>query len=128
MRDVQVPDRLRDNASDVHDPDDRDNTGWRIEDTAVRRGFYEKYITEAERFDFTFREHGLRVHPLVVQVDLFGHSETGRFDLLRQVMCDLGGILHPMKLGKPLVLHAQQTRYCFTFRDVLARWTIGLSL
>ena len=105
-----------------------DNTGWRLEETAAQQGFYEKYLTEAERFDFTFREHGLRVHPLVVQVDLSGHPETARFDLLRQVMCDLGGILHPMKFGKPLVLHAQQTRYCFTFIDVPARWTIGLSL
>ncbi len=95
-----------------------DKTGWRLEDTAVRQGFYEKYLTEAEQFDFTFREHGLRVHPLVVQVDLSGHPETGRFDLLRQTMCDLGGILHPMKFGRPLVLHAQQTRYCFVFRDV----------
>ncbi len=105
-----------------------DKTGWRLEETAARQGFYEKYLTEAEQFDFTFREHGLRVHPLVVQVDLSGHPETARFDLLRQVMCDLGGILHPMKFGKPLVLHAQQTRYCFVFRDVPARWTIGLSL
>ncbi len=105
-----------------------DNTGWRLEETAAQQGFYEKYLTEAEQFDFTFREHGLRVHPLVVQVDLSGHSETGRFDLLRQIMCDLGGILHPMKFGKPLVLHAQQNRYCFTCRDVPARWTIGLSL
>ncbi len=105
-----------------------DKTGWRLEETAARQGFYEKYLTEAERFDFTFREHGLRVHPLVVQVDLSGHPETGRFDLLRQVMTDLGGILHPMKFGRPLVLHAQQTRYCFTFIDVPARWTIGLSL
>ena len=105
-----------------------DKTGWRLEDAAAQQGFYEKYLTEAEQFDFTFREHGLRVHPLVVQVDLSGHPETARFDLLRQVMCDLGGILHPMKFGKPLVLHAQQTRYCFTFIDVPARWTIGLSL
>ena len=105
-----------------------DKTGWRLEDAAARQGFYEKYLTEAEQYDFTFREHGLRVHPLVVQVDLSGHPETARFDLLRQVMCDLGGILHPMKFGKPLVLHAQQTRYCFTFIDVPARWTIGLSL
>ena len=95
-----------------------DKTGWRLEDTAVRQGFYEKCLTEAEQYDFTFREHGLRVHPLVVQVDLSGHPETARFDLLRQTMCDLGGILHPMKFGKPLVLHAQQTRYCFVFRDV----------
>ena len=95
-----------------------DRTGWRLEDAAAQQGFYEKYLTEAEQFDFTFREHGLRVHPLVVQVDLSGHSETGRFDLLRQIMCDLGGILHPMKFGKPLVLHAQQTRYCFVFRDL----------
>ena len=95
-----------------------DKTGWRLEDVAARQGFYEKYLTEAEQFDFTFREHGLRVHPLVVQVDLSGHPETARFDLLRQVMCDLGGILHPLKFGRPLVLHAQQTRYCFVFRDV----------
>ena len=95
-----------------------DKTGWRLEDTTARRGFYEKYLREAERFDFTFREHGLRVHPLVVQVDLSGHPETGRFDLLRQIMRDLGGILHPMKFGKPFVLHAQQTRSCFVFRDV----------
>ena len=105
-----------------------DKMGWRLADAAARQGFYAKYLTEAERFDFTFREHGLRVHLLVVQVDLSGHPETGRFDLMRQVMCDLGGILHPMKFGKPLVLHAQQTRYCFTYIDVPARWTIGLSL
>ena len=95
-----------------------DKTGWRLEDAAAQQGFYEKYLAEAEQYDFTFREHGLRVHPLVVQVDLSGHQESGRFDLLRQVMCDLGGILHPMKFGKPLVLHAQQTRYCFVFKDV----------
>ena len=29
-----------------------DKTGWRLEDTAVRQGFYEKYLTEAEQFDF----------------------------------------------------------------------------
>jgi len=27
-----------------------DNTGWRFEDAATRQGFYEKYLTEAERF------------------------------------------------------------------------------
>ena len=95
-----------------------DKTGWRLEDTAVRQGFYEKYLTEAEHFDFTFREHGLRVHPLVMQIDLSCHPEAARFDLLRQIMCDLGGILQPMKFGKPLVLHARQTRYCFVFKDV----------
>jgi hypothetical protein len=95
-----------------------DKTGWRVEDIAAQQGFYERYLREAEQFDFTFREHGLRVHPLVVQIDLSGHPETGRFDLQRQMMCDLGGILHPMKFGKPLVLHAQQTKYCFVFKDV----------
>ena len=30
-----------------------DKTGWRLEGTAARQGFYEKYLTEAERFDFT---------------------------------------------------------------------------
>ena len=47
-----------------------DKTGWRIEDTAVRQELCEKYHLEAERFGFTCREHGLRVHPLVMQVDL----------------------------------------------------------
>ena len=67
--------------------------GWRLEDTTARRGFYEKYLREAEQFDFTFREHGLRVHPLVMQVDLSCHPETARFDLLRQVMCILRQVM-----------------------------------
>ena len=95
-----------------------DKTGWRVEDTAALQGFYEKYLKEAEQFDFTFREHGLRVHPLVVQVDLSHHFEPSRFDILRTLMANVGGILNPRKFGKPLVLHAQQTRYCFVFRDV----------
>ena len=40
-----------------------DKTSWRLEKTAARQGFYEKYLTEAERFDFSFREHGLRPAP-----------------------------------------------------------------
>ncbi len=28
-----------------------DKTGWRLEDTAARQEFYEKYLTEAEQFD-----------------------------------------------------------------------------
>ena len=53
------------------------------------------------------------MHPLVLQVDLSGHPEIERFEFLRQMMRDLVGILHPTKFGRPLVLHAQQTRYCF---------------
>ena len=33
-------------------------------------------------------------------------------------MANLGGILNPKKIGKPLCLHAQQTRYCFGFKDI----------
>ena len=95
-----------------------DKTGWRLEDTAARQGFYEKYLTEAERFEFTFREHGDRVHPLVVEVDLSGHPKSARFELLEEMVCDLGGILHPIKFGKPLVLRAQHTRFCFVFKDI----------
>ena len=95
-----------------------DKTGWRVEDIAAQQGFYERYLREAEQFDFTFREHGLRVHPLVVQVDLSRHPEPSRFDLLYMMMENLGGILNPIQFGKPLVLHAQQTRYCFVFRDL----------
>ena len=95
-----------------------DKTGWRLEETAGRQGFYERYLRETEQFDFTFREHGLRVHPLVVQVDLSRHPEPSRFDLLHMLMENLGGILNPIQFGKPLVLHAQQTRYCFVFRDL----------
>ena len=72
-----------------------DKTGWRIEDIAAQQGFYKRYLREAEQFDFTFKEHGLRVHPLVVQIDLSGHPETGRFDLLGQMMCDLGVFFTP---------------------------------
>jgi len=94
-------------------PTTEDKTRWRIEDTAAQQGFYERYMGEAEQFDFTFREHGLRMHPLVLEVDLSGHPEIERFDLLRQMMRDLVGILHLTKFGRPLMLHAQQTRYCF---------------
>ena len=59
-----------------------DGTGWRLMDTSARQGFYEKYLTEAEQFDFTLREHGLRVHPLVLQVDFSAHPESARFELL----------------------------------------------
>jgi len=77
-----------------------DRTGWRIEDTTAQQRLYEKYLTEANHFDFTFREHGLRVHPLVVQVALSRHPEPSRFDLLLyMVMENLGGILnHTIRL------------------------------
>lgn len=39
-------------------------------ETSARQDFYEKYLTEAELFDFTFREHGSLVHPLAVRLDL----------------------------------------------------------
>ena len=58
------------------------------------------------------------MHPLVVQVDLSRQPEPNRFDLLRTLMAKLGGILNLKRFGKPLVLHAQQTRYCFVFRDL----------
>ena len=95
-----------------------DKTGWRIVDLAAQQGFYERYLREAERYDFTFKEHGQRVHPLVVRVDPSRHPEPSRFDLLYMMMENLGAILDPIQFRKPLVLHAQQTRYCFVFRDL----------
>ena len=52
-----------------------DGTVRRLMDTSARQGFYEKCLTEAEQYDFTFREQGERVHPLVVQVDMSRHPE-----------------------------------------------------
>ena len=84
----------------------------------MQQGFYEKYPTEAEQFDSTFRERGQSMHPLVVHVNLSGQRETGRFDLLRQMIFDLVVILEPIKFGRPLVLHAQQSRFCFVYKDI----------
>ena len=70
---------------------------------------HERYLREAEQLDFTFREHGRRVHPLVVQVDLSRHPKPSRFDILYMMMEILGGIVKPIQFGKPLDLHAQQT-------------------
>ena len=50
--------------------------GWRLDDIAALQGFYEKHLREAEPFGCTCREHGLRVHPVVVQVDVSRHTPS----------------------------------------------------
>ncbi|CAK0774609.1 hypothetical protein CVIRNUC_004185 [Coccomyxa viridis] len=88
-----------------------DRTGWRLEENAARLGFYEKAV------EFTFREHGVRVHPPVVEVDLSRHPESNRFDLLRRLMRQVKRMLLPVEVDPPQVLHAQQTQQCCLFRD-----------
>ena len=34
---------------------------------------------------------------------------------------NLGGILNPIEFNIPLVLHAQQTGYCFVFRETFQK-------
>ena len=91
----------------------------------MRQEFYDNFLTEVEHLYFTSREHGARVHPLVVQVDLSRHPEPETLDLLRRLMRQVNMVVLPRPVEPLQVLHAQQARYCFLFRNALVNHSTG---